>query len=364
MSVETPTKNIALFAGGTGGHVFPALAVAEELTLRGYAIHWFGTDRGLEARVIPQANYPLHILRVQGLRGKGLLSRLRAVLAAFMALGQVLRTLRVLRPVCALGMGGYVAGPAGLAARLLRVPLVIHEQNSVAGTTNRWLRHLASKVLVAYPQAFAGAEGTEHVGNPVRREILAAARDYDFCGDRPLRLLVLGGSQGARAINELVPAALRLLPAHCQLLLRHQTGAAHYDAVHLAYEGLHGRDIEILPFIEDMAAAYQWADLVLCRAGALTLAELTIMSRPAILVPLPGAIDNHQTHNAQWLATQGAAVLLPQAQLGAQQLATELAALAAAPTRLAAMAHAARAAASPNATLAVADACEGVQHER
>ena len=363
MSADNPARNIAIFAGGTGGHVYPALAVAQELGSRGYSIHWLGTERGLESRVVPAAGYPLHTLRVHGLRGKGLASRLQGLMAVFGALFEALQCLRRLRPVCALGMGGYVAGPAGLAAWLLRVPLVIHEQNSVAGTTNRLLRRFARRVLTAYPDAFAGFAGTEQVGNPVRAELLRQGErtDYDFSGQRPLRLLVVGGSQGARAINELVPAALALLPASCQLDIRHQTGPAHYDVVTAAYGPETEVRVEVLPYIEDMASAYAWSDLVLCRAGALTVAELTIMSRPAILVPLPQAIDNHQVHNAEWLAGQGACLLIPQSDLSPRSLADLLTGLAMQPARLAALASGAAMAARPEATRVVADICEEVR---
>jgi UDP-N-acetylglucosamine--N-acetylmuramyl-(pentapeptide) pyrophosphoryl-undecaprenol N-acetylglucosamine transferase len=359
---DSPRGNIAVFAGGTGGHVYPALAVAQELSERGFSIHWFGTERGIESRVVPAAGFPLHILRVQGLRGKGLASRLQGLWAVFGALWQALVQLHKLNPVCALGMGGYVAGPAGLAAFLLRIPLVVHEQNSVAGTTNRLLRRMASRVLVAYPGAFVESQLVEQVGNPVRVEMLQAAADYDYHGERPLHLLVVGGSQGARAINELLPATLELLGESAQLQVRHQTGAVHSDAVRTAYGNR--RSVEVLPFIDNMADAYAWADLVLCRAGALTLAELTIMGLPALLVPLPGAIDNHQALNAQWLADQGAARLLPQSELTPEALADLLRQMAANPARLATMAHAAKTAGHPEATQRVADICQEVKHER
>jgi UDP-N-acetylglucosamine--N-acetylmuramyl-(pentapeptide) pyrophosphoryl-undecaprenol N-acetylglucosamine transferase len=362
---DIPARSIAVFAGGTGGHVYPALAVAQELDRRGYSVHWLGTSRGLEARVVPAAGYPLHTLRVRGVRGKGMVSRLRGALTVFGALFTALQCLRRLRPACALGMGGYVAGPAGLAAWLLGVPLVIHEQNSVAGTTNRLLCRFARRVLTAYPDAFVDSVDAEQVGNPVRAELLQRGEqaDFDYDGQRPLRLLVAGGSQGALAINELVPAALALLPASCRLDIRHQTGPAHSDVVTAAYEKETITRVEVLPYIEDMASAYAWADLVLCRAGALTIAELTIMSRPSILVPLPQAIDNHQAHNAQWLAAQGACLLMPQSGLSPRLLADTLIELAAQPARLAAMAGAAAAAAMPQATRIVADICEEVRRE-
>ncbi|MEP5764443.1 MAG: undecaprenyldiphospho-muramoylpentapeptide beta-N-acetylglucosaminyltransferase [Halieaceae bacterium] len=366
MVADSRSQNIAVFAGGTGGHVYPALAVAAELARRGYSLHWFGTERGLEARVVPAAGLPLHTLRVQGIRGKGALSRLQGLFAVFGALWQALRELHRLRPVCALGMGGYVSGPAGLAAWLLRIPLVIHEQNSVAGTTNRLLHRAASRVLTAYPSAFDEQVTVSQVGNPVRADLLALGErsDYAFDGVRALQLLIVGGSLGARAINEILPAALELLPAGTRVKLRHQTGPAHCDAVRALYGSRPGCEVEVLPFIEDMASAYEWADLVLCRAGALTVAELSIMGRPSVLVPLPHAIDNHQAVNAQWLAEQGAAVLLAQSDMTAEGLAELISGLADSPGRLSAMAHAARLAAMPEATDKVADICEEVRREQ
>jgi UDP-N-acetylglucosamine--N-acetylmuramyl-(pentapeptide) pyrophosphoryl-undecaprenol N-acetylglucosamine transferase len=361
VNAEGRRGSVAIFAGGTGGHVYPALAVATELAGRGYAVHWFGTERGLESRVVPAAGYPLHYLRVSGIRGKGGAARLRGLLAVFLALVQAVRELLKTRPVVALGMGGYVSGPAGLASWLLRIPLVIHEQNSVAGTTNRLLRKFASAVLTAYPAAF-GAVEVRLVGNPVRPELLASGSlaTYTYDGARELRLLVVGGSLGARAINEVLPPALA--QAGCSLVVRHQTGPSHAARVADLYGEVQAREVEVLPYIEDMAEVYEWADLVLCRAGALTIAELTIMGRPAVLVPLPNAIDNHQAHNAEWLASQGGAVVLPQAEMSSESLAALLTQLAAAPARLQEMAAASLAAASPQSTSRVADACEEVRN--
>ena len=349
-------SGVAIFAGGTGGHVFPALAVATELDRRGYAVHWYGTERGLESRVVPDAGFPLHHLRASGIRGKGFAGRLQGLAGMVLALLQALASLGRLRPVVALGMGGYVSGPAGLASWLLRIPLVIHEQNSVAGTTNRLLRRFARAVLTA--------NETREVGNPVRSELLARGAEarYDYDGSRPIRLLIVGGSQGALAINSVLPPALAAAGAAFDV--RHQTGVAHADSVRSLYEESRYFGVEILPFIEDMADAYAWADLVLCRAGALTLAELTIMGRPAILVPLPSAIDNHQARNADWLVQQGAAVLLPQSDMSAESVARLLDDFSGAPDRLQRMAAAARAAARPDATAEVADICEELRRGR
>ena len=366
MAASQPMGTIVILSGGTGGHVFPALAVAAELRERGFSVHWVGTNRGLESRVVPAAGYPLHTLGVQGIRGKGLLYRLQAVVLLLTAICQSLYLLFSLRPRCVLGMGGYVAGPAGLAAWLLGKPLLIHEQNSVAGTTNRILSRFSRRIMAAYPNAFADRSDVLMVGNPVRLELMQAAAlsPYNYTGDRPLRLLVVGGSLGARAINEALPPTLALMPVADALQVRHQTGVAHAEQVSAAYERQSPADVQVLPFIEDMAAAYAWADLVLCRAGALTIAELTIMQRPAVLVPLPQAIDNHQLYNARWLVEQGGARLLPQSELEPQTLATLLAQLCAAPADLAAMAQAAAAAARPEATVAVANICQEVSDGR
>jgi UDP-N-acetylglucosamine--N-acetylmuramyl-(pentapeptide) pyrophosphoryl-undecaprenol N-acetylglucosamine transferase len=355
-------RTMLIFAGGTGGHIYPALAVAQELSQRGYDIQWFGTDRGLESRVVPGAGFPLHILGAQGLRGKGWSERLQGLLAMIKSLIEAYRAIRKLPSVCALGMGGYVSGPAGMAAWLAGVPLIIHEQNSIAGTTNRLLQRFASRVLCAYPGAFQSGPVAKEVGNPVRADLLEQGRlsHYVYKGGRPLRLLVVGGSLGARAINEVVPRALALLPSGSEVEVRHQAGASNSEAVAVAYAAIRNAEVEVFPFIDDMAAAYSWADLVLCRAGALTVAELTIMSRPSMLVPLPHSIDNHQLHNAQWLSQRGGAFLLPQSELEPELLAEQLKTFAANPARLAAMAHAAGAAAKPDATQDVADICEEV----
>ncbi len=352
---------VLVLAGGTGGHVYPALAVALELQQRGFQIRWLGTERGLESRVVVAAGLALDFIRIRGLRGKGMAARLQGALVLLWAAVQSLVAVARIRPVCVLGMGGYVSGPAGVAAWVLRRPLVIHEQNSVAGTTNRMLSGIASRILAAYPTAFG--EQAELVGNPVRSDLLAAGEfaHYDFDGQRPLQLFVVGGSLGALAINEVVPEALAILTQNSTVIVRHQTGIDHTDSVTASHLQQGNDHVETLPYVEDMAAMYEWADLVVCRAGALTVAELSVMGRPSILVPLPGAIDNHQFHNAQWLVARGGALLMPQSELTAQSLADCLADLLAQPRQLSDMAAAARAAAFPLATRRVADVCEEVR---
>lgn len=352
---RTPT--VLIMAGGTGGHVFPALAVADALAARGARVLWLGTARGLEAELVPKAGIPLYRLRVAGVRGKSRRNQLRAALNVAAAVADALRLIWRLRPDCVLGMGGYVAGPGGLAAWLLRRPLLIHEQNAVPGTTNRLLARVARRVLQGFPLTWGG-EKARFVGNPVRREIAALpAPDQRFEGrEGALRLLVLGGSQGARPINELVPAAVALVPARQRPQIWHQTGREHSLAVASEYRSA-GIEARVDAFVEDMAQAYGWADLVLCRAGALTVAELAAAGVGALLVPLPHAIDDHQSANARWLVEQGGGQVVAQAQLSAEWLARELAALAADRERLLDWARAARAAARPQATAEVADYC-------
>jgi UDP-N-acetylglucosamine--N-acetylmuramyl-(pentapeptide) pyrophosphoryl-undecaprenol N-acetylglucosamine transferase len=354
---------VLMMAGGTGGHVYPALAVAVELLDRGFRVEWVGTRRGLEARVVPAAGIRLHCLVVRGVRGKNLLWKVIGLFYLLLSTLQALWLVLRLSPQCVVGMGGYVAGPAAVAAWLLRKPLVIHEQNAVAGTTNRLLAPIATQVLAGFPGAFKpGVENTV-VGNPVRRELLerAATKQFDYRGQRPLHLLVVGGSLGARPINELLPQALEDVLTQSdkpQIDVWHQSGDAHLDAVREAYRSMAGASVKVAPFIEDMAAAYEWADLVICRAGALTVAELSIMGCPAILLPLPYAIDDHQSANARFLSQPGAGILLPQSEATAGSLSQLLRGYCSEPERLALMAAASAALGIPQATNQVCDRCE------
>ena len=353
---------VLMMAGGTGGHVYPALAVAQELMERGYRVEWVGTARGLEQRVVPGAGITLHHLLVRGVRGKGVADRLLGLMllaaAALQALWLVIRRW----PACVVGMGGYVAGPAGVAAWLLRRPLLIHEQNAVAGTTNRMLAPLATTIVAGFPGAFKTDIEYLVLGNPVRAELIraGAGATYDYDGLRPLRLLVLGGSLGAKPLNDTVPEAVDTLLAHgAALEVWHQTGEAHASVVAQAY-GSGRHQVQVVPFIEDMAAAYAWADVVICRAGALTVAELAIMGRPAILIPLPHAIDDHQTANAHSLADCGGAIVMRQSEMSAGSFVKALQAYIEYPERLGAMAAASKAAATPDAATRVTDCCEGL----
>lgn len=348
---------VVVMAGGTGGHVFPALAVAQCLRERGVQVTWLGTRRGLEAKLVPPTGIPVDWVSVSGLRGKGALSWVLAPLRLTLALGQAVAVMLRRRPQAVLGMGGFVSGPGGLAAWLLRKPLLIHEQNAVAGLTNRLLAGFATQVMEAFPDTFPPRRGPLHTGNPVRTEIAALpAPERRFAGrNGPIRLLVLGGSQGARALNLTLPQALSRLPIERQPEVWHQAGARNLEAAREAYARA-GVTARVEPFIDDMAAAYGWADLVVCRAGALTLAELSATGVGAVLVPYPYAVDDHQTRNAQWLVRAGAAVMLQEADLGPERLAELLDQLCDR-KRLAEMAVTARDQAMPDATDQVAAAC-------
>lgn len=348
---------VLVMAGGTGGHVFPALAVAEALRARDLEVVWMGTRLGLEARVVPAAGIRLERISIGGLRGKGVATRLLAPLRVGLAVLQALRILLRVRPAVVLGMGGYAAGPGGVAAWLTRRPLVIHEQNAVAGTTNRILAPLAKRVLAAFPGAFPPGVHAEVVGNPVRRAIAALPPPDERMAERsgPPRLLVLGGSQGALALNEAVPEALARLPEAMRPEVRHQAGRNTLDVARAAY-ARHGIEVALCEFIEDMADAYGWADLTICRAGALTVSELAAAGLPAVLVPFAAAVDDHQTLNGGYLVAAGGAVLVPEKQLGAERLARLLAGLLADRGRLLDMARRARSVARPEALAAIEQA--------
>jgi UDP-N-acetylglucosamine--N-acetylmuramyl-(pentapeptide) pyrophosphoryl-undecaprenol N-acetylglucosamine transferase len=358
MTAPASKRPVLIMAGGTGGHVFPALAVAAELSARGVAVAWLGTRRGLEARVVPAAGYPLETVRVSGLRGKGVLRLLLAPFMLTIALLQALLIQLRLRPCAVLGMGGFASGPGGVIAWLLRRPLLIHEQNSVAGMTNRWLLPFAGTVMEAFPGSLPAKRHPVHTGNPVRAEItqLPSPAERFAARSGALRVLVIGGSLGARALNETVPAAVQQLAAWQSLQLHHQTGRADVATVQATYAAF-GMEARVAAFIEDMAAAYAWADVVICRAGALTVAELAVVGVASILVPFPHATDDHQTGNARFLADAGAAILMPQATMTADKLAGLLADFQEQRGLLEEMACRAQALALPDAARRVAALC-------
>ncbi len=351
-------RPILVMAGGTGGHVYPALAVAQAIRQQSQEVVWLGTRRGLEARVVPEAGIDIEWVSVHGLRGKGLITLLAAPFRLCFALLQSLRVVARHRPAAVLGMGGFVSGPGGVAAWLLRRPLVIHEQNAVAGLTNRLLARLARVVLQAFPGSFPANVDSETVGNPVRSDIAAIPPPSERYAshDGPLRLLVLGGSQGALALNRIVPSALALLPQQIRPLVRHQTGPRSLHDAQAAY-AKHGIDVDMQPFIEDMAGAYAWADLVVCRAGALTVAELAAAGLPAIFVPYPAAVDDHQTINARPMADAGAAIIADEMSLTDESLADLLRGWLASREDLCERAQRARTLARPEALTRIRDVC-------
>lgn len=356
MSASLQGKTVLVMAGGTGGHVFPALATAEVLQQQGLNIEWLGTERGIESDLVPKAGIPLTCIRVAGLRGKGKLSLLLAPFKLVIALCQALNAVRRLNPVCVLGMGGFASGPGGLAAWLLRKPLVIHEQNAVAGMTNTYLSRLAKKVLTAFPKALG--EKSEQVGNPLRGAIIDSPAPEERMAERSgkLRLLVLGGSLGAQALNEVVPAALANMSESERPEVWHQAGKRNLTSAEQAYQTqqIEGR---VVAFIDDMAAAYQWADVVICRAGALTVSELACVGVASILVPYPHAVDDHQTANARFLENNDAAIIVPQSQLTAERLAELLTTEFSDRARILQRANNARAVAQNDAAQRVASYC-------
>jgi UDP-N-acetylglucosamine--N-acetylmuramyl-(pentapeptide) pyrophosphoryl-undecaprenol N-acetylglucosamine transferase len=352
-SHRTMARTLMIMAGGTGGHVFPGLAVAERVRGAGWTIIWLGSRAGMEATLVPRHGYAMAWVDFSGLRGKGVIAFALLPLRLLRAFGQSLRALFVHRPDVVLGLGGYQSFPGGMMAVLLGRPLVIHEQNSVAGLANRVLAGVADRVLAGFPGALGKARV---VGNPVRPEIGALpapeARYAARAGE--LRLLVVGGSLGAQALNETVPAALARIAAERRPRVRHQSGAQHIAALERAYREA-GVGADCVAFIEDMAAAYAEADLVICRAGALTVAELAAAGVASVLVPFPHAVDDHQSANARYLADAGAAMLIPQSELSPERLARLVGELSR--ERLRDMAVKARALAKPDATEQVARQC-------
>jgi UDP-N-acetylglucosamine--N-acetylmuramyl-(pentapeptide) pyrophosphoryl-undecaprenol N-acetylglucosamine transferase len=349
-------RTLLIMAGGTGGHIMPGLAVAEEMKARGWRVLWLGHPERMEGRLVPQNDIPLIPLRFSGVRGKRAAELFALPARLLSACVQARRALRQAKPDVVLGMGGYVAFPGGLMAWASRTPLVVHEQNAIAGTANRWLARIARKVLVGFPGALPGAV---MVGNPVRQALIQARPAAERYAQRqgPLRLLIIGGSLGAAPLNSVVPQALALLPGQDRPVVTHQAGEQHAQSVRLTYEEL-GVHADCHAFIEDMAAALCAADIVICRAGAMTVAEIAAVGVAALFVPLPHAIDDHQTANARYLSDCQGAWLHTQSDLTAQWLAEWLRGL----TRsdLAVVASHAQEHASPYATQHIADACEQV----
>jgi UDP-N-acetylglucosamine--N-acetylmuramyl-(pentapeptide) pyrophosphoryl-undecaprenol N-acetylglucosamine transferase len=352
-------STVLIMAGGTGGHVFPALALARLLRAASHEVVWLGTQKGLEARVVPADGFPIEWLSMSGLRGKGALTLAAAPFKLLLAIWQALGVMRRRQPRLVVGFGGFVTGPGGIAAWLMRRPLLIHEQNAIAGYSNRLLSHIARRVLCAFPRAFPAGVGAEVVGNPVRAEIATQEPPVARFARREgaLRLLVVGGSLGASRLNAVVPFAVaQLAKSGLTLHVRHQAGERGIDAARAAYTEAQVA-ADVAPFIEDMARAYADADLVICRAGALTVSELAAVGVASVLVPFPAAVDDHQTFNAQFLVREGAAVLIADRDLTAERLAATLRELCAGRGKLLAMAERARLVARPRAAQELAAAC-------
>ena len=349
----TQPRTLLVMAGGTGGHVFPGLAVAQALRAQGWNVVWLGNRTGMEATLVPKHDIPMEFIQFGGLRGKGLVTKFLLPLNLLRAFWQSIAALRRVRPSVVLGMGGYITFPAGMMASLLGRPLVLHEQNSIAGLANKVLARVADRVLCAFPDTLPGGEWT---GNPVREELAqldAPEARYDR-RDGPLRILVVGGSLGAAALNEVVPKAIALLPQDQRPVVTHQAGAKQIDTLRANYAAAQV-PAQTLPFIDDMARAYADADLVICRAGAMTVSEVAAAGVAALFVPFPHAVDDHQTTNAQFLSSQGAALLVQQKDLTAEGLAQTIASLTR--PQLKDMARLARGLARPEATRRVAEVC-------
>ncbi len=349
-------KHILIMAGGTGGHVFPGLAVAQTLHDAGHEVSWLGTASGIESSLVPAKSIPLNIIDISGVRGKGKKGLLLAPFKICHAIWQSLIILKKIKPDCILGMGGFAAGPGGIAAKILGIPLLLHEQNAVAGTTNNILAPLSHKVLQAFPEAFAQGKKVETVGNPVRSTIKVQRKAYQ----KPLKVLVLGGSLGAKAINETIPLLIKKMQDDVQVW--HQTGKSHINDVEALYKDqgltLDSHSVyRLSAFIDDMAEAYAWADVIVCRSGAMTVSEVAVAAVPAIFIPYPFAIDDHQTANANWLVEAGAAKLLQQNDLSVELLSTWLYEFIEDPQILSVMHKNAQAVAIDNAAERVADYC-------
>ncbi len=358
------TPRLLVMAGGTGGHIFPGLAVADELKSRGWHIHWLGTAERMESTIVPAHGYNISYLNISGLRGKHLAGKLTMPFKLLASIFQARAIIKQVNPDVVLGMGGYASGPGGVAAWFMRKPLVVHEQNAAAGLTNRILAKIASIVCCAFPNAFGckTANRVEVVGNPLRASICQRnTTEISSAESTSKNILVVGGSLGAKILNQVVPKSFKELNSRdTSFNIWHQTGKAKHHEVISAYscEGIAVENIKITEFIADMASAYQWADIVICRAGALTVSELAMAGKPAIFVPLPQAVDDHQTKNAQFLVSCGGARLLPQPQLSQASLTRLINELFRDSSTLTRMGSAASAAADKNATVKVAAFCQ------
>jgi len=355
-AAKRPTALI--MAGGTGGHIFPGIAVAKELQDKGWDIHWLGTADRMEAQIVPEHGIDISFINIAGLRNKNWKAWLALPFKLMQSVTQSMTVIKKVQPDVVLGLGGYASAPGGFAAWLMSKPLVLHEQNAVAGMSNRFLSRLASRVLSAFPNAFKNGVDSDVVGNPLRSDILAVESEVSEQPTATKKVLVVGGSLGAQVLNQVVPQAVNQIKVQ-NLNVWHQTGRGKQESVKHAYQeyGLSEDRIKVTEFIDDMAQAYQWADVVICRAGALTVSELAMVAKPAIFVPLPHAVDDHQTKNAKYLVDRGAAKLIPQSDFNGTSLAQTINSLFITDKVVQSMSKAAHDAAHADATRQVANAC-------
>lgn len=362
-TAHSAQKKVLIMAGGTGGHIFPGLAVADRLKSEGWQVCWLGTEKRMEARLVPQHGYPIRFIDVMGVRGNGIK---RLLAAPFMVLRSIIQAIGVIRdekPVVVLGFGGFASGPGGIAAWLLRKPMVLHEQNAIAGFTNRTLAYFATRVLMAFPDTFAERHHAELVGNPVRQAIsdLGQTKQSIKNDDSDkINLLIVGGSLGAAALNKYVPKLLAQTAVSEDIKVWHQTGRGNQGEVEANYRQALtcNHNVRVDEFIVDMTEAYDWADITMCRAGALTVAEVAAAGVAAVFVPFPHAVDDHQTLNAGWLADNDAAIIVPQSDLEQGKLSEQIGQLLADKSRLQQMAKRAREVAITDATDKVAAVCK------
>ncbi|MEM9101144.1 MAG: undecaprenyldiphospho-muramoylpentapeptide beta-N-acetylglucosaminyltransferase [Pseudomonadota bacterium] len=364
---ESNQPTLLVMAGGTGGHIFPALAVADYLLQANWRVHWLGSNVGMENQIVPKSHIPLSTVTVSGVRGKGFSALLKAPWRLIKAILEAKKIIKAIQPNVVLGMGGFASGPGAVAAKWLGIPLVIHEQNAIAGFTNRLSSLFAKKCLQGFPDAFRNSSKTQVIGNPVRKSISEITHQFS---EKGMNILVFGGSRGAKALNDITPQVVnRLSSNHWQLW--HQVGSGHRESVIESYQQhkvelskddsidtLKNSQVLVTEFIDDMDKAYAWADLVICRAGALTISELAIVGLPAILVPFPFAVDDHQTANARFLTEAEAAILLPQSELSKEKLLEIIEALLIDDKKLLAMSQKAKQLGKPNATADVSKVCD------
>lgn len=359
--INKSQRTLLVMAGGTGGHIFPGIAVAEHLKAQGWTIHWLGTAKRMEAEIVPAHGFDISFINIAGVRNKGWLERIKLPFKMAQSLWQSIKVIRKVKPDVVLGLGGYASVPGGVAAWLCGKPLVLHEQNAVAGMSNRYLAKIASKVLCAFPGAFKDKVEAEVVGNPLRQNIVSLEQKIPEQPSASKKVLIVGGSLGAKVLNDTVPQAIRQIKLQ-NIQVWHQTGKGHLQDVVALYQQyeVNKNNVKVTEFIDDMAAAYDWADVVICRAGALTVSELAMAAKPAIFVPLPHAVDDHQTKNAMYLVDRKAAKLMLQKELNGTSLAQMLNSLFVSDAVVKSMAKAAHDAAHADATIRVASTCEAL----